>query len=498
MLLHLLQIVAVLATHVAAVNEYDNAAFWLFYNFEDGCSLDVEKVTFAEIAPFGADVCTNHFESHSGEVLTCGANGEQHQHRYVSNDSGDARVCAPSTFNQTATDSARRRYSVNATTGEASRTCFCSDTECANNHLVSTRDSCLKPKSIKESSKAFPLVLETYSDPGCKTSLNAWRAHSETDCIRDTNDFVSLSFSVSVNPQTKMVLLNRTFNDGLHCNGTVKYSTFFPAGVCSPRPVFGKYLKIIYIPNLTLQDFAAQVGRPAIGTRYVVNTNKRTYDEAQRDCQAIGGQLPTIVSQVKYEQMLAAVDAAVDERSFSVWLGAKFPKETDELEWSDGSASGLLQWKYPFGPGEPSVGGRRNQCLNMQVRRKGELTGIFRARKCSKRRMSVCEVFDKDAAVAPPKYTEPTGCMQMFFNDQCIGSAMTSHTCGCNNVNGAGVGVHCDDNGKPTLVRYANTNCTGFAIEETPLMPGCKTVGDFGIHASCPSTDIQSTPSGSP
>ena len=87
---------------------------------------------------------------------------------------------------------------------------------------------------------------------------------------------------------------------------------------------------------------------------------KKSWEEARKYCQSIGGDLASIADQSESERIKAFLDQnGVDQY---VWIGANDKRKEGTFEWSDGTAFSFSDWR----PKEPNNSGNED-CAHLHV-----------------------------------------------------------------------------------------------------------------------------------
>ena len=84
---------------------------------------------------------------------------------------------------------------------------------------------------------------------------------------------------------------------------------------------------------------------------------KKSWPEARKHCQSIGGDLASIIDQSDNERIKVFLDQ--NGAYQNVWIGANDKKKEGTFEWSDGTVFSFSDWN----PGEPN-GSRSEHCAH--------------------------------------------------------------------------------------------------------------------------------------
>jgi lectin-like protein len=128
---------------------------------------------------------------------------------------------------------------------------------------------------------------------------------------------------------------------------------------------------------------------PATGHCYFFVNVLATWDDAESDCNFLGGHLaaPTDLEEdllitLMMEDFFGTLESAPD-----TWLGGTDQASEDNWEWSSGETFSFTRWRS----GEPNDGGTNNgpeDCMVLEARN----NGLWDDRGCSRTFRYICEV----------------------------------------------------------------------------------------------------------
>ncbi|TRY88118.1 hypothetical protein DNTS_031498 [Danionella cerebrum] len=131
---------------------------------------------------------------------------------------------------------------------------------------------------------------------------------------------------------------------------SVKNCTLFKAGNICKKPIKSVVMPIPdpFVPNPNASCAPGWVSREGLNYCYKVFheervTRKRSWEEAERFCESLGGHLPSF-TEVKDMEVLHYIlrDSISDNRFFWLGLNRRNPNNNNNWEWSDGSAVSMM------------------------------------------------------------------------------------------------------------------------------------------------------------